>query len=225
VIDDAELAALLASSVVTLNGRGVTPAQARTIAAAPLTSLSILRDAGFGDDGLSALAGRCTETLEALSLESVGATARGVRALARRPMPSLRELRLGTFQIYVSDPRNQIGDDGVATIAGWELPSLTALAINGVELGDRGMRALAQSHLLPHLTQLSLCDNLVTDAGLTELLDAHPPRLATLAIAGNPCGATLSTERDNAGGYTDPERAAKIAAWIADRLGREIDIT
>ncbi|HEX4419059.1 MAG TPA: hypothetical protein VH165_14205 [Kofleriaceae bacterium] len=113
----------------------------------------------------------------------------------------------------------------MATIAGWELPSLTALAIDGVELGDRGMRALAQSRLPLHLAQLSLCENLVTDAGLIALLDASPPRLTTLAIAGNPCGATLSTERDNAGGYTDPERAAKIAAWIADRLGRAIDVT
>lgn len=225
MIDDAELAALLAGSVVTLNGRGVTPAQAHAIAGAPLTSLSILRDAGFGDDGLSALAGRCAATLEALSLESVGATARGVLGLARWPMPNLRELRLGTFQVYASDPRNQLGDDGVAAIAGWALPSLTALAINGVDLGDRGMRALARSQLLPNLVQLSLCDNLVTDAGLAELLAARPPRLATLGIAGNPCGATLSTERDNAGGYTDPERAATIAAWIADRLGRSIDVT
>jgi hypothetical protein len=224
VIEDAELAALLADPVVTLNGRGVTPAQARLIAAAPLTSLSILRDAGLGDDGLSALAGRCAETLEALNLDSVGATARGVRGLASRPMPRLRELRLGTFQVYTSDPRNQLGDDGVATIAGWALPSLTALALNGVELGDRGLRALVRSPLLAQLVQLSLCDNLVTDAGLAELLDAQPPRLAMLGIAGNPCGATLSTERDNAGGYVDHERAARIATRIAERLGRPIDV-
>jgi uncharacterized protein (TIGR02996 family) len=128
----------------------------------------------FGDEGLAVLAASTALTgLRALHLGNTGIGPAGVEALAAGPL--LRQLT--RLDLSSGD---QIGDEGVIALArSKQVGGLTALALHGSGMTDRGVQALATS---PHLQNLAMLDIAfcprVSDAGILAL--AESPRLPGL---------------------------------------------
>jgi uncharacterized protein (TIGR02996 family) len=119
--------------------------------------------------------------LTRLSLRHNQFFAAGVQALAEAQ--ALREL------ISLDLFGNISCDDGAVALAcsNWMRLQALSLWFNGV--GDKGVRALAQSKALSQLTRLNLTANHVTSTGARALIESpHLPRLARLDLLRNDVG-------------------------------------
>ncbi|MHB1426428.1 MAG: TIGR02996 domain-containing protein [Gemmataceae bacterium] len=169
-----------------LNGNALTHGAAKVLAEGRLLSrLETLHlDSNLlGDTG--ALAVRDWPALPRLARLSLGHNhifAAGMQALA--DAPALREL-------ISLDLRGNIAcDDGAAALASANWTRLQALNLwfNGV--GDKGVRALAQSKAFSQLTRLNLTANRVASDGARALIESpNWPRLARLDLPRNDIGA------------------------------------
>ncbi len=136
-----------------------------------------LDGAACGSDGLHALLSYSHLFPDLTDLE-LGGNHLGpeeVEALVGSPLSArLRRLNLS---------HNDFGDPGAETLAAaGSLDELRTLWLSWNEFGVRGVRALVRSRFWPHLVDLDLSFNPVTDAGANELLAACPTRLVRLSL-------------------------------------------
>lgn len=161
------------------------------------------------DHGAILIAAAAQEaTLNTLSLQATGLSARGVEALMRAPWPQLRNLTLTSnsaaagLSSLASNPNLHTLRQLHLAHTGLNDRSLTALT-NATPLGQlqtlnlshnrltlRGMRALSEATFTQSLTSLLLAHNKLEDAGVATLFDlGHFPRLRHLDLTRTQTGA------------------------------------
>ena len=171
-----------------VTSRGANPLAHST--ALPALEVLDLRDNQIDATGAWALANTHTLAgLTALHLAGNPLGDTGVQALARGPLLPRLIGRAPVLDLR----RTDVGPKGLqALITNGRLLRVTALWLGGNHVGDRGLTALAMAEL-PHLRELHLADNGITDDGAAAL--AGSPvlnRLTLLDLADNglsPAGA------------------------------------
>jgi len=170
-----------------------------------------LHGTGLGDSGMQVLAGSRWRSMRGvdLSMNQVGdggaralaswaglATVRnlqirhnaigpaGVAALATSPYLSrLEELHLAN---------NPVGHGGVSALVAADLPRLRELNLWHCEVGDDGVRRIADSPSSARLTKLTLANNAISDEGAQALLRSpHLGGITRLEILGNALSARV----------------------------------
>lgn len=165
-------------------GPGTATSLATTPALAGLEGLQIgSEESGqIGDSGAAALANSPhLAGLRDVWLLYQGIGSSGACAFAKtRHMTGLRKLRL-----YA----NPLGPDGVRALVNGPWTELTELHLEGCELEDDSMEALAESGRLTALTELNLAGNRIGPNGVKALCCAKWLRsLVGLTLCGNPIG-------------------------------------
>ncbi len=108
-----------------------------------------------------------------ITLLSGDASARGARALARRDLSMLEQLRL-------YDQR--LGDEGAQVLSQAAFPALTVLSLRGNDLGAQGAAALTQAPWFGSVRELNLGSNPIEDEGVISLCQSDLSSLRVLSL-------------------------------------------
>ena len=146
---------------VSIHGQRLTAASAAAIMGAEATSALhslYLQESSIGDEGLKAIAAapRLAQ-LQHINLDKVGATAKGVTALANSPHLQPESLSLGW---------QAVGDEGAVALA--KAAGIQTLHLESAEIGPTGMVALLQGTSAKALTFIT------NPGGLDQLSHVSP---------------------------------------------------